>query len=191
MCRYLAAHKRRWCGTALLVGQPAEETVAGAASLLEAGLYTRFPKPSLALALHCVEDRPAGAIVVWPAKAHASATSVTVTIRGVGGHGARPHKTVDPVVVAAEAVVLLQSIVSREVDPRQPAVLTVGSIHGGTKHNVIPDEVALQISIRSFSEPVRQQILAAIARRLNGLANAHVRTGAEHRGGAICATVVE
>ena len=171
--RWLADHKDRWSGTVLLVGQPAEEAVGGARAMLEDGLYTRFPRPDFALALHCTADQPTGTVRYCPGPLLASSTSVTITIRGKGGHGAWPHRTVDPIVLAALVVVDLQTIVSREIEPTEPAVVTVGSIHGGTKHNIIPDEVKLQLTLRTFSEPVRQQLIAGIRRRVEGLAQAH------------------
>jgi hippurate hydrolase len=171
--RWLADHRDRWSGTVVLIGQPAEEAVDGARAMLDDGLYTRFPKPDFALALHCRPDEPVGTMAYCSGPAMASSTSVTVTIRGKGGHGAWPHRTVDPIVLAALVVVDLQTIVSREVEPSEPAVVTVGSIHGGAKHNIIPDEVKLQLTLRSFSEPVRQQLVAGIKRRVTALAQAH------------------
>jgi amidohydrolase len=171
--RWLAEHKDAWSGTVVMVGQPAEETVDGARGMLNDGLYSRFPKPDFALALHCKGDDPAGTVVYRQGPMLASSTSVGVTIRGKGGHGAWPHRTVDPIVLAAMVIVDLQTIVSREVEPLEPAVVTVGSIHGGTKHNIIPDEVKLQLTLRSFSEPVRLQLIAGIKRRVEALAKAH------------------
>jgi hippurate hydrolase len=171
--RWLADHKDRWSGTVLFVAQPAEEAVGGARAMLKDGLYKRFPKPDFALALHCTADQPAGTIQYCPGPMLASSTSVSITIRGKGGHGAWPHRTVDPIVLAAFVVVDLQTIVSREIEPIQPAVLTVGSMHGGTKHNIIPNEVELQLTLRTFSESVRLQLLDGIRRRINGLARAH------------------
>ncbi|MFI5454984.1 MAG: M20 family metallopeptidase [Isosphaerales bacterium] len=171
--RWLAEHKDRWAGTVVLVGQPAEEAVDGAAAMLKDGLYTRFPKPNFALALHCRPDEPVGTVRYCSGPTLASSTSLSIIIRGKGGHGAWPHRTVDPIVLAALVIVDLQTIVSREVEPSEPAVVTVGSIHGGTKHNIIPDEVKLQLTLRSFSEPVRQQLIAAIKRRVMALAQAH------------------
>jgi amidohydrolase len=171
--RWLADHRDRWSGTVVFVGQPAEETVGGARVMLDDGLYSRFPRPDFALALHCTSDEPVGTVSYCPGPLLASATSVTITIRGKGGHGAWPHRTVDPVVLAALVVLDLQTIVSREIEPSQPAVVTVGSIHGGTKHNIIPNEVKLQLTLRAFSETVRQQLLAGIRRRVEALAKAH------------------
>jgi hippurate hydrolase len=171
--RWLADHKNQWSGTILFIGQPAEEMIGGARSMLEAGLYSRFPKPDYCLALHCVADGPIGSIGYCPGPMLASSTSLTVTTRGKGGHGAWPHRTVDPIVLAALAVLDFQTIVSREIEPAEPAVLTVGSIHGGTKHNIISSEVKLQITLRAFSESVRKQLIDGIDRRVNGLAKAH------------------
>jgi amidohydrolase len=170
--RWLAAHRDRWSGTVVLIGQPAEEAVDGAKAMLEDGLYSRFPKPDFALALHCRPDIPVGAVSYCSGPAMASSTSVSVILRGKGGHGAWPHRTVDPIVLAALFVVDLQTIVSREIEPGEPAVVTVGSIHGGTKHNIIPDDVKLQLTLRSFSEPVRQQLIAGIKRRAIALSQA-------------------
>ncbi len=171
--RWLASHRDRWAGTVLFIGQPAEEAIDGARSMLDAGLYKRFPKPKYALALHCASDVPVGSVAYVSGPTLASSTSLLVTIRGKGGHGAWPHRTVDPVVLSALLILDLQTIVSREVEPIEPAVVTVGSIHGGTKHNIIPDEVKLQLTLRSFSEPVRELLVEAIKRRATSLAAAH------------------
>jgi amidohydrolase len=171
--RWLADHRDRWSGTVVMVAQPAEEAVGGARAMLDDGLYSRFPKPDFALALHCRADQPYGTVGYCAGPALAGSTSLNVLIRGKGGHGAWPHRTVDPIVLAAFIIVDMQTIVSREVEPTEPAVVTVGSIHGGTKHNIIPDEVKLQLTLRSFSEPVRQQLIAAIKRRAVALAQAH------------------
>lgn len=168
--KMLAALKDQWHGTLVMIGQPAEETVNGARAMLADGLYTRFPKPDFALALHDSGDVEAGKITYYPGYAMASATSVDLVIRGLGGHGARPEATRDPIVLAAQIVLALQTIVSREKSALDPAVITVGSIHGGTKRNIIPDEVILQITIRTYKEEVRQQILASIERIARGLA---------------------
>ncbi len=168
--KMLAALKDQWHGTLVMIGQPAEETVNGARAMLADGLYTRFPKPDFALALHDSADVEAGKITYFPGYAMASATSVDLVIRGLGGHGARPEATKDPVVLASQIILALQTIVSREKSALDPAVITVGSIHGGTKRNIIPDEVTLQITIRTYKEEVRQQILASIERIAKGLA---------------------
>jgi amidohydrolase len=171
--RWLVEHKDRWSGTVLMIGQPAEEGVGGARLMLKDGLYTRFPKPDFALALHCSATEPVGDVFYRAGPMLASSTSLTVTLRGKGGHGAWPNKTVDPIVLAALAIIDLQTIVSREVEPTQPAVVTVGSIHGGTKHNIIPDEVKLQLTLRAFSEQVRLQLIEGIERRVKALSEAH------------------
>src|SRR3989454_7098573 len=166
----LAQMKDQWHGTLVVIGQPAEERGGGARAMLADGLFTRFPRPDFCLALHDDAELPAGAIGYTPGYALANVDSVDITIHGVGGHGAYPHKTKDPVVLAAQIVVALQTIVSREVQPGEPAVVTVGSIHGGTKHNIIPDEVRLQLTVRSYTDEVRQQTLAAIKRIVRGQA---------------------
>jgi hippurate hydrolase len=164
--------KDHWKGTLIMIGQPAEEKGAGARAMLKDGLFTRFPKPDYCLALHVKADLPAGSIGSVEGYAFGNVDSVDITIRGVGGHGAWPHQTRDPIVLAAETVLALQTIVSREIPPGEPAVVTVGSIHGGTKHNIIPDEVKLQLTLRSYTDEVRQQTLAAIQRITRGLAAA-------------------
>ncbi len=170
--RILSQLREQWHGTLLMIGQPAEEKVQGARAMLADGLFTRFPKPDYCLALHCAPDLPAGTVGVTEGYALANVDSVDIVIRGVSGHGAWPHKTKDPIVLAAQTVLALQTIVSRETDPTQPAVVTVGSIHGGTKHNIIPDEVRLQLTLRSYSDEVRQHTMDAIRRITRGLAEA-------------------
>jgi amidohydrolase len=162
--RRLAQMKDRWQGTLILIGQPAEETGEGARALLAGGLYSQFPKPDYALALHDTPLLEAGKIGYCPGFALASATSADLIVRGIGSHGSRPEGAKDPIVVSAQIILALQTIVSREKSPLDPAVVTVGSIHGGTKHNIIPDEVHLQLTIRAYEEAVRQQILASIDR---------------------------
>jgi amidohydrolase len=168
--RLLAKLKDRWSGTLMLIGQPAEETVGGAEAMVRDGLYARFGKPDYAIALHDDPYIEAGKVAVVAGPLLASSTSLDVTIRGLGGHGARPEMTKDPIVMAAEFVLALQTIVSRQLSPVDPGVVTVGSIHGGAKHNVIPDDVILQISTRAFSEEARKTILAAIERTARGIA---------------------
>ena len=170
--RALHALRAEWRGTLLLVAQPAEERGAGAKALLEDGLFTRFPRPHHALALHVDPFSPAGSVGYVPGYAMANVDSVDITVRGVGGHGAYPHKTRDPIVLAAQIVLALQTIVSREVAPTDSAVVTVGSIHGGTKHNVIPNEVKLELTVRSYADETRAQILQAIERITAGIAQA-------------------
>lgn len=162
--RMLVRLKDKWRGTLVLIGQPAEETIDGARAMLNDGLYTRFPRPDYAIALHDNSDLEAGKIGYTPGYSLASSNSVDITVRGVGGHGSRPEATKDPIVIAAQIVLALQTIVSRENSPLDPAVVTVGSIHGGTRYNIIPDEVRLQLTVRAYKEEVRQKILAAIER---------------------------
>ncbi|HLO66321.1 MAG TPA: amidohydrolase [Holophaga sp.] len=166
--RALAARRDLWRGTLLMVAQPAEEIGEGAQAMLKDGLLTRFPRPDFALAVHATADLPAGSVGYAPGWAMASVDSVNITIYGRGGHGAKPDQAVDPVVIAAKTVLALQTAVSREKDPREPAVLTVGSIHGGTKHNIIPEEVRLQITLRSFDPKVQQGLIASIRRIARG-----------------------
>jgi hippurate hydrolase len=166
----LARSKDRWSGTLMLIGQPAEETVEGARAMLTDGFYTRFGKPDYALALHNEPTLEAGKVGLVAGPVYASATTIEVRIRGVGGHGAHPESTKDPVVMAAQYVLALQTIVSRQTLPLEPAVVTVGSIHGGSKNNIIPDEVVLQLTVRAFNEDVRKNILASIDRMARGIA---------------------
>jgi hippurate hydrolase len=162
--RTLAALKDRWHGTLVFIGQPAEEIGTGARRMLEDGLYERFPKPDYCLALHCDGRIAHGEINYTEGLAMANVDSVDITVRGKGGHGAAPHTTVDPIVLAARIILDLQTIVSRETDPTDPAVVTVGSIHGGTKHNIIPNEVKLQLTVRTTKDAVRKHTLEAIER---------------------------
>ena len=168
---YLAANQSLWKGTVMLLGQPAEERGAGARAMLDDGLFERFPKPDFAVALHVSPIMATGQIGYRPGYTMANVDSVDITLYGKGGHGAYPHTTIDPVVQAAQLVLALQTIVSREIDPIEPAVITVGSIHGGTKHNIIGDTVKLQLTVRSFAEEVRQQLLAAIKHKAESVAS--------------------
>ncbi len=168
--RQMAARKDQWAGTLVLIGQPAEERISGARDMLEDGLYARFPKPDYALAFHVSADLPSGRIQVPLGAAYSSSDSVDITVRGVGAHGASPHKGVDPVLVASQIVVSLQSLVSRTIAPLDAGVITVGSIHGGTKHNIIGDEVHLQLTVRSDDPEVRLQLLDGIDRVARGTA---------------------
>ena len=160
----LAQQKDRWRGTIVMVGQPAEETVKGAEAMIKDGLVTRFPKPDYCVAVHDSHDAPSGKVMVTPGYALANVDSVDVTLFGKSGHGAHPEATVDPIVIAAKTVLGWQTLVSREKDPFDPVVLTVGSIHGGTKYNIIPDSVALQITLRTYKPEVRKMMLEGIAR---------------------------
>jgi hippurate hydrolase len=166
--KIMAENRKLWSGTLMLVGQPAEELVAGAAAMIKDGLFTRFPKPDYALSVHDDATLPSGQIGYHPGYFRAASDTAEITILGQGGHGAAPHETVDPVVLASRTVMALQTIVSREDNPIEPTVITVGSIHGGTTGNVIPDQVKLQLTIRTFSEAVRNRVHAAITRVVKG-----------------------
>ena len=168
--RRLAALRDAWSGTVVFIGQPAEETISGAKAMLEDGLYERFGVPDHALGLHVMARGPAGKIAMEGGPGASSSDSVDILVRGVGAHGASPHEGRDPVYVAARIVVALQGIVSRELPPLQPGVITVGSIHGGNKHNIIPSEVKLQLTVRADSEETRAQLLAGIERVSEGVA---------------------
>ena len=168
--KMLTELKGRWSGTLIMLGQPSEETGDGARAMLSDNLYANFPKPDFAIALHDKPELETGKIGYTPDYAMASSTSVDVKIRGIGGHGSAPETTKDPVVVAAQVVIALQTIVSRENSPLDPAVVTVGSIHGGTRYNIIPDEVNLQLTVRTYKEEVRKRVLASIERIVKGVA---------------------
>jgi hippurate hydrolase len=168
--RMLSELKDQWRGTLIILGQPAEETIDGARAVLRDGLYEKVPRPDYTIALHDSADLEAGKVGYTPGFSLASSTSVDIKIRGLGGHGSKPDATKDPIVVAAQVVMALQTIVSRENSPLDPAVVTVGSIHGGSKHNIIPDEVDLQITVRAYKEEVRLKLLKAIERITKGIA---------------------
>lgn len=168
--RTLAKLKDRWAGTVVLIGQPSEETVDGARAMLDDGFYSRFPKPDFAIALHDEPTIEAGKVGILGGPIYAGSTAVEVILRGQGGHGAHPELTKDPVVMAAEFIMQLQTIVSRQTLPLDPAVVTVGSIHGGTKGNIIPDDVVLQLTTRAFTEDVREHTLSSIKRMAQGVA---------------------
>jgi hippurate hydrolase len=153
----------------MLVGQPSEETIDGAKAMMDDHLYERFGKPTMAIALHDTPF-PAGLVAVVPGPALASSTSIDVIMRGVGSHGSAPEVGKDPIVMAGEFITELQTVVSRSVPPQQPAVVTIGQIHGGTKRNIIPDEVKLELTTRSYSEPVRQTIIEGVKRTARGVA---------------------
>lgn len=165
---YFANHRDEWKGTLVFLAQPAEERGAGARAMLEDQLLAQIPKPDVCLALHVKGDLPAGSVGMCSGYALGNVDSVDILVQGQGGHGSAPHKTHDPVVLAARIVVGLQSIVSREVPPVEDAVVTVGSIHGGLKHNIIPDEVKLQLTVRSYKPEIRQLLLEGIARTARG-----------------------
>jgi amidohydrolase len=168
--RVLAANKSKWHGTLMLIGQPSEEMVDGAKAMLADHLYERFGTPDLALALHDTNSHAAGTVAITSGPALAAAMSVDVLLRGIGGHGAAPQEGKDPIVMAGEFIVQLQTIVSRQENPRDPAVVTVGDIHGGTKRNIIPYEVKLEITARAFSDKSAQVILDGIKRTAQGVA---------------------
>jgi len=170
--RIMAEHKDRWRGTLMLVGQPAEETLSGATAMLEDGLFKRFPRPDFALSFHDDDTMPSGTIGYHAGLFRAMSDRVEITVYGRGGHAAMPHNTIDPVVLASRIVLSLQTIVSRENNPAEPIVITVGSIHGGTQGNIIPDEVKLELSVRTLTPQVRTRTLAAIRRIAKGEAEA-------------------
>jgi hippurate hydrolase len=160
----MARSKETWHGTLMLIGQPAEETISGARKMIDDGLFTRFPKPSVGIALHVGNNLPAGQVGITPGIYNTNADSLRITIYGKGGHGSSPHTTVDPIVIAARTILSLQTIVSREVKPGEMAVVTVGYIRAGTKNNIIPDQAELGLTVRSYKAEVRKQVLASIAR---------------------------
>jgi hippurate hydrolase len=160
----LAHSKDTWHGTLVLVAQPAEETITGAKKMLEDGLLTRFPKPDIGIAMHDTNGLPVGKVGITPGYSKANADSVRITIYGKGGHGAAPHTTIDPVLIAARTAVTLQSIVSREIKPGEAAIITIGYIQAGTKNNIIPDDAQMGLTVRSYKPEVRKHLLAAIER---------------------------
>lgn len=166
--RLLASLRDQWSGTLVFVGQPAEERVIGARAMLAAGLYRKFPTPNFALAIHDESEIPAGSVATIEGFSHANVDTATITVHGIGGHGAMPYKGKDPIVLAARIVLAIQTIVSRELRATDPAVVTVGSIHGGTKPNIIPDEVKLELTLRSYSDDVRAHLVSAIRRICRG-----------------------
>ena len=168
--RALAATRAKWHGTVMLIGQPSEETIDGARAMLADHLYDRFGTPDLAIALHDTNTRAAGTVSITSGPALTSSTSVDVVMRGIGAHGAQPQVGKDPVVMAGEFIVQLQTIVSRQEDPRDPAIVTIGDIHGGTKRNIIPNEVKMEITARAYSDKARQIIVDGIRRTAQGVA---------------------
>ena len=168
----MAHDKSSWHGTLVLIGQPAEETITGADRMIKDGLFTRFPKPGIGVAMHDTNNLPVGKVGITPGYAKANADSVRITIYGKGGHGAQPQTTVDPVLIAARIAVTLQSIVAREIKPGDAAVITVGYIQAGTKNNIIPDNAQMGLTVRSYKPDVRQHLLAAIERVAKGEAMA-------------------
>ena len=170
VARYLATHKESWRGTVMFVGQPAEEVGNGAQAMLKDGLFTRFPRPKYALALHVDASLPTGQVGYRAGYILANVDSVDIVMKGKGGHGAFPHMTIDPIVQAAHLIVDLQSLISRENSPFEPAVITVGSIHGGTKHNIISDSCRLQLTVRSYGPEIRERLLSGIKRKAKAAA---------------------
>jgi hippurate hydrolase len=160
----------QWSGTVVFVGQPAEERIGGAKAMLDDGLYERFGVPDYALAFHVSAGDPAGKVSLPGGIIGSSSDSVDITVRGIGAHGASPHKGKDPIYIASQIVIALQGLVSRELAPLEPGVVTVGSFHGGFKHNIIPDEVKMQLTVRADSEATRQKLLAGIERIAKGVA---------------------
>ena len=172
VARALAKLKDQWHGTIVFVGQPAEEAFGGARAMLKDGLYQRFPKPNYALGFHDNAQLEIGHIGVTSGYTYANVDSANVTVPGLGGHGAYPHRTKDPIVLSAEIINMWQTIASRENNPLDPIVVTVGSIHGGTKHNIIPNEVKMQLTVRTYKSEVRERVLAAIEQIAKGCATA-------------------
>lgn len=170
--RLLAARRGEWSGTLVMIAQPAEELGLGSRAMLKDGLYERFPKPDYALAFHDTPELPSGVIGATPGWALANVDSIDIDVKGVGGHGAYPHKTKDPIVLASAIVMRLQTLASREIDPLDPVVVTVGSFHAGTKHNIIPGSAMLQLTVRSYSDETRKRLLDGIRRIAEGEAKA-------------------
>ncbi|HKB07282.1 MAG TPA: amidohydrolase [Candidatus Polarisedimenticolia bacterium] len=166
LARGLKDLRSQWSGTAILIGQPAEERVLGAAAMIKDGLFSRFPRPVAVLGMHVKADLPVGVVGYRAGPAFANVDNVDVRVYGRGGHGSTPHLSVDPIVIGARIVLSLQTIVAREIDPIEPAVITVGSIHGGTKHNIIPDTVDLQLTVRSYTEETRNKLIEGIRRNV-------------------------
>ena len=160
----MARSKNTWHGTLILIGQPAEETIGGAEGMIKAGLFTRFPKPDAIVALHVGNELPAGTVSITPGIYNTNSDSVRITIYGKGGHGAAPHTTIDPIVIAARTILSLQTIASREVKPGELAIVTVGYIRAGTKNNIIPEQAEMGLTIRTYKQDIRKQVLTAIAR---------------------------
>jgi amidohydrolase len=182
----MARSKNTWHGTLMLVGQPAEETISGAKMMLDDGFMTRFPKPDVAVALHVGNNLPAGDVGITPGIYNTNADSIRIKIYGTGGHGSMPNRTIDPIVIAARTVLALQTIVSREIKPGEMGVVTVGYLHAGTKNNIIPDQAEMGLTVRTYKQDVRQQILAAIARIVKAeaaAANAPREPSIEHNEG--------
>ncbi len=170
--RVLASLKPQWSGTLIMIGQHAEEMIGGARAMLQDGLYTKFPTPNAAIALHVGGDIAAGEVGFVEGPVYANVDSVVIKVRGIGGHGARPHTTRDPIVLAGQIIGALQTIVARELKPGTPAVVTIGSIHGGTRPNIIPAEVTLELTLRCYDEAVGDHLIASIKRISENLGRA-------------------
>jgi amidohydrolase len=166
--RIMAGSKDKWHGTLILIGQPAEETIAGAEGMVKDGLFTRFPRPDVVVALHVGNEVAAGMASITPGTFSTNADSIHIVIYGKGGHGSAPHTAIDPIVIAARTILSLQTIVSREIRPGEMGVVTVGYIRAGTKNNIIPDQAEMGLTVRTYKKEVRQQILAAITRITKG-----------------------
>ncbi|TWU49733.1 M20 metallopeptidase family protein [Rubripirellula reticaptiva] len=173
VAKYMATHRQDWSGTLMVIAQPAEEKGEGARAMIDDGLFTNFPKPDFAVALHVSGDTPAGQVGVLAGFTQANVDSVDIDVKGRGGHGAAPETTIDPIVQAADLVMSLQTIASREIKPSAPVVITVGAIAGGTKHNIIGDSCHLQLTVRTYGDEVRKQVLAAITRKANAVAESY------------------
>ncbi|MCF8243419.1 MAG: amidohydrolase [Melioribacteraceae bacterium] len=171
--KFMAENIDKWNGTLIMLGQPAEEIGSGASSMIDDGLYDMIPKPDACLAFHIGAELKTGTIGYTPGYAWASVDMIDIIVHGIGGHAAYPDKTIDPIVMASEIVLSLQKIVSREINPLDSAVISVGSIQGGTKHNIIPDSVKLQLTIRTYKEEVHKHIIESIRRTINGIASAY------------------
>jgi len=169
----LANNKNRWKGTLMMVAQPAEEIGRGSKMMLEAGLYQKFGIPDYALAIHVATGVEAGNVAYYPGNAMANASSVTIKVHGLGGHGALPQNTIDPIVISAQMILAFQTIVSREVSPFEPAVVTVGYIKGGTKHNIIPGEVEMGLTVRSFNDDLHSKIIESIKNKSSSIASSY------------------
>lgn len=171
--RQLIAMKKQWRGTLVVIFQPAEEVLGGAAAMLKDGLYTRFPKPDIVLGLHVASGIEAGKFAVAERVANSSSDGVDILVKGVGGHGASPHRAVDPIVIAADMVMALQTLVSRSIDPLEPGIVTVGVMHGGTKRNIIPEDVRLELTVRADNRATRDNLIAGIRRIAEGVARTY------------------
>lgn len=169
----LASNKDKWNRTVMMVGQPAEEIGRGSKMMIEAGLYEKFGVPDYALAIHIASGIESGTVTYYPGNAMANASSITIKVHGLGGHGALPQNTIDPIVLASQIIISFQTIVSREISPFEPAVVTVGYIKGGTKHNIIPNEVEMGLTIRSFNDEVHSKLIESITSKSKNIAKSY------------------